>query len=472
MAAPPSGMPSRMQALRRVVEQPDEDRPRLPRRRQLGDAGERRAEQPFDEEHERQRPHRGAPREAADGDEHGDVGDAADRGGHERRPRARRAAGDERRERRGRGDRHQRDRRAAEPAPEHDLPRRRRRQPREVERAGADLGAEHGVADDQRGDRHDEAEDALGGDVGEGVVGRVVDGAGEQPEQQRADARQQDRRPALRREARLPACRRGSPRSRGRGRHVRRDRGRRCSSDQLPEQALQRVVERTDLEQADRRALASRGSATASSRACSVCTISSSRLASNVTPATDSSPTSAAASRRLSSAAHQHVARRVVHRVADGAVAAGRGEPAVHQHDHPLGQPLDLVEHVRADDHRAALRAELLEQRDEVQRAAPGRRRSAVRRARARRGSVTSAAAILVRWRMPLLNVSTWRSADVEQLDGAQRAVGRVAVGDAVEVGDVAHELAGGEPAGHRLVLGHQRHHAVHGAVAARVAAR
>ena len=40
--------------------------------------------------------------------------------------------------------------------------------------------------------------------------------------------------------------------------------------------------------------------------------------------------------------------------------------------------------------------------------------------------------------------------------------VGRVPVGDAVEVGDVAHELAGGEPGRHRFVLGHERQRAVH----------
>ena len=39
----------------------------------------------------------------------------------------------------------------------------------------------------------------------------------------------------------------------------------------------------------------------------------------------------------------------------------------MHQHDDSVGQALDLVQHVRADDHRAALCAELLEQRDEVQ---------------------------------------------------------------------------------------------------------
>ncbi len=54
--------------------------------------------------------------------------------------------------------------------------------------------------------------------------------------------------------------------------------------------------------------------------------------------------------------ADEHVTRPVVHRVADRVLAAGGGEPAVDQHDDPIGQPLDLVQHVRADDHRPALR--------------------------------------------------------------------------------------------------------------------
>ena len=46
---------------------------------------------------------------------------------------------------------------------------------------------------------------------------------------------------------------------------------------------------------------------------------------------------------------------------------------------------------------------------------------------------------------------------------------GALAVGDAVQVGDVAHELAGGERRRHRLVLGHQRHPPVHPPVATRI---
>ena len=48
-------------------------------------------------------------------------------------------------------------------------------------------------------------------------------------------------------------------------------------------------------------------------------------------------------------------------------MAAGRGEAAVDQHDHPFRQPFDLAQHVGADDHGAALPAELLEEVDEVE---------------------------------------------------------------------------------------------------------
>ena len=60
IAAPPSGIPLRMTSLGTSLDVADEDRARLPSRRELRDTGERGAEQSFDEEHERQRPHRGA----------------------------------------------------------------------------------------------------------------------------------------------------------------------------------------------------------------------------------------------------------------------------------------------------------------------------------------------------------------------------------------------------------------------------
>ena len=60
---------------------------------------------------------------------------------------------------------------------------------------------------------------------------------------------------------------------------------------------------------------------------------------------------------------------------------------------------------------------------------------------------------------------------DVEHLDGLQRVLRRAPIGDAVEVGDVADELARGEPARHRFVLRYQREPAEHLAIAAGVAA-
>jgi hypothetical protein len=60
---------------------------------------------------------------------------------------------------------------------------------------------------------------------------------------------------------------------------------------------------------------------------------------------------------------------------------------------------------------------------------------------------------------------------DVEHRHGPQRVVGRAPVADAVEVGDVANELARGEPVRHRLVLRHECDPAEHTAIATRVAA-
>ena len=59
---------------------------------------------------------------------------------------------------------------------------------------------------------------------------------------------------------------------------------------------------------------------------------------------------------------------------------------------------------------------------------------------------------------MPLLKPSTRRSATSSSPTGRRAASRRVAVGDAVQVGDVAHELARGQPGRHGLVLGHERH--------------
>ena len=60
-------------------------------------------------------------------------------------------------------------------------------------------------------------------------------------------------------------------------------------------------------------------------------------------------------------------------------------------------------------------------------------------------GSVTRAAATFVRWRMPLLKPPTRRSATSSSPTVVQRAVDGGRVVDAVEVGDVADQLAGGQ---------------------------
>ena len=60
---------------------------------------------------------------------------------------------------------------------------------------------------------------------------------------------------------------------------------------------------------------------------------------------------------------------------------------------------------------------------------------------------------------------------DVEQPDGLERAVDRVRVGDAVQIGDVLHELASSEHRRHGFVLGHQGEAALHRPVSAGVGA-
>ena len=158
---------------------------------------------------------------------------------------------------------------------------------------------------------------------------------------------------------------------------------------------------------------------------------------------------------------YEHVPGAVVHRVADRMVATGGREPAVDEHDHALGQPLDLVQDVRADDDRAALRAELLEQRDEVQALdRVGAVQRLVEHEHVRiahecgRDLRALPHALAERVDPPV--------GDVQHRDRAQRVLGRGAVGDAVEVGDVADELARGEPTRHRFVLGHEREPAEH----------
>ena len=104
-------------------------------------------------------------------------------------------AGDHGGQRAGRSDGDKGNHRATQPTTEHDLPGRRRGEPGEVERAGADLCAENGISDHERGDRHDEREDPFGRDIRERTLRAGVDCAGQQAEQQCSRARQQDCRP-------------------------------------------------------------------------------------------------------------------------------------------------------------------------------------------------------------------------------------------------------------------------------------
>ena len=123
--------------------------------------------------------------------------------------------------------------------------------------------------------------------------------------------------------------------------------------------------------------------------------------------------------------------RAIVHRIADGAVPACGGQPPVHQHDHPLGHPLDLVEHVRADDHRPPLAPSCLNSVDQVQAL---HRVGAVQRlvehehlriGDQRRGDLGSLAHALAEAVDPPVG-------GVEHGDALQSLVGRAAIGDAV----------------------------------------
>ena len=142
--------------------------------------------------------------------------------------------------------------------------------------------------------------------------------------------------------------------------------------------------------------------------------------------------------------AHEHLARAVGHGRADGAVVAGGGQPAPHEHDLAAGEALDLVEHVGADDDRPALVAEAVEQLDEgdplhgvgaVERLVEHEHR----RVRDEGGGDARALA------HALAEAADPPVGDVEQVDGGEGGVGGGAVADAVQRRRVADELAGGE---------------------------
>ena len=244
------------------------------------------------------------------------------------------------------------------------------------------------------------------------------------------------------------------------------------SPDQLPEQALERVVERAHLEQADRRVAREarqRGRQLAGAQRSGSRARRGPRRTSR--RPTESSAISADARRRPSSERTSTCRGRssIASRIAWCPPAAA---------SRPLMSTI-----TRGASRSTSLR--MCELTITVRPSAPSRLNSAMRCSRCTGsapfngssststcGSHTSAAATFVRWRMPLLNV-------VDAAGRRRRAsrptrsacFGRAPVGDAVQVGDVAHELAGGEPGRHRFVLRHQREPAEHLAIAARVAA-
>ena len=139
-------------------------------------------------------------------------------------------------------------------------------------------------------------------------------------------------------------------------------------------------------------------------------------------------------------------------------MVAGRRQTPPQQHDLPLGQAFHLVEDVRADDHRAALGAQLAEEGDEM---SPLHGIGAVERlVEHEHGRAGHQGGRDLR---PLAH------ALAEPADPAVGHVGQARrwrgcasdarpVAHAVQAGHVAHELAGGEHAGgDGLVLGHQR---------------
>ena len=134
---------------------------------------------------------------------------------------------------------------------------------------------------------------------------------------------------------------------------------------------------------------------------------------------------------------------------------AGRGEPAAHDDDHALGHRLDLVQHVGADDHRAALGAEPLEQVDQaqaldgigaVQRFVEHQHQRVLHEGGRHLAALAHALAEAV-------HAPVRRRLHVH---GVERPVDDPAVGDAVQVGHVGAQLAGRQAAGDRFVLGHR----------------
>jgi hypothetical protein len=154
--------------------------------------------------------------------------------------------------------------------------------------------------------------------------------------------------------------------------------------------------------------------------------------------------------------AHEELPRHAVHRVADGVVAARRGEAPAHDDDDPLGHGLDLVEHVRAHDHGAPLVAEALEELDEPE---PLDRVGAVERfvEHQHEGVLDQGGGHLAALAHALAEAVHAPVGGGLHVHGVEGPLDHAAIGDAVQVGHVCAELAGRQPARHGFVLGHQR---------------
>jgi hypothetical protein len=154
--------------------------------------------------------------------------------------------------------------------------------------------------------------------------------------------------------------------------------------------------------------------------------------------------------------------------VPDRPVVAGGRQAAPDHDDLPGRQPLDLVQHVRADDHGAALPPERLEQLDERHPLdGVGAVQRLVEHEDPRPGDQRG------RHFGPLAHTLGEPAdppvGDLEQADRGQALVRQRPVPDPVEGRRVAHELAGGQRRRHGLVLGDERDGRLHAPLGVRV---
>ena len=211
-----------------------------------------------------------------------------------------------------------------------------RREPGEVERAGADLGAQHGVADHEAADRDQQREEADVGDVREDVArGRVG------REREQAEERRRRRRAAASVHHRFGGDRDPQRVTEG-------EPWRALTSSTSSRNRLSSESSSGRTSAGGRRAIAASCGAARSPRRAPGRSRSRGRRASTSTPPTDVERRAARPrAARASVGADEHVPRPVVHRVADRAVAAGGGEPAVDEHDR-RGRPAARPRSARA----------------------------------------------------------------------------------------------------------------------------